>query len=242
MFSCIYRADARGQAKSEVLTFSCERVLCISKLLEFSINQTSLHEDIAYVRDLAEAGQQAPLLGGRFLAFWGALTTMAYFLHYSIAADLFGWPDIANAWLWGGFIVIFVIAQSLLVYTIRNKPGGNSAGNRAEATVWMAGGFALFAYFGTLIAKSFATGTPAPGFETSLPLVFAIYGTGLITSGVMANTKALTYAGAGAFAMIAAAIWFEGSTEIWAVASLGMFLTVLLPGLVLIRNEPKSVV
>ncbi|MEM9572692.1 MAG: hypothetical protein AAF996_14590 [Pseudomonadota bacterium] len=206
------------------------------------MNQSSLHEDIAYVRDLAEAGQKAPLLGGRFLVFWGALTTTAYFLHYAIAAGLYGWPDIAYAWVWGCFIASGILGQALLVYTIRNKPGGNSAGNRAEATVWMAGGFALFAYFGTLIAKSLATGEPVPGFESSLPLVFAIYGTGLITSGVMANTKALTYAGAGAFAMIAAAIWFDGTTEIWAVASLGMFLTVLLPGLVLIRNEPKSVV
>ena len=206
------------------------------------MNDTTLQDDLAYVRDLAEAGQQAPLLGGRFLAFWGAMTSAAYFLHYSISAEWLGWPDTAYAWVWGLFIIGGLIGQTLLVFSIRNKPGSNSVGNRSEATVWMAGGFALFAYFATLIVKSAVTGETAAGFETSLPLVFAIYGTGLITSGLMGKVNTLTYAGYGAFVMIALAIWFEGTIETWAVASLGAFTTVLIPGLILLRNEPKSVV
>ncbi|MEL6725929.1 MAG: hypothetical protein AAFP81_10840 [Pseudomonadota bacterium] len=206
------------------------------------MNDTTLQDDLAYVRDLAEAGQQAPLLGGRFLTFWGVLTSVAYFLHFSIAANLFGWPDTAYAWVWGTFIVAGGIGQGFLVSTIRNKPGGNSVGNRSEATVWMAGGFALFAYFATLIVKSIVVGGPVPGFEASLPLVFAIYGTGLITSGIMGNVKVLTYAGYGALAMVALSIWFEGAASSWAVASLGAFLTVLVPGLLMMRQEPKSVV
>ncbi len=206
------------------------------------MNDTTLRDDLAYVRDLAEAGQQAPLLGGRFLTFWGVLTTTAYFLHYAIAANLFGWPEVAYAWVWGSFIVIGGIGQAALGRSIRNKPGSNSAGNRAEATVWMAGGFALFAYFGTLIVKSIFVGGPMPGFEASLPIVFAIYGTGLITSGIMGNVKPLIYAGYGALAMIAFAIWFDGSDASWAVASIGAFLTVLVPGLILMRQEPKSVI
>ena len=30
-------------------------------------------EDIAYVRQLAESGARAPLIGGRFMAWWGLL-------------------------------------------------------------------------------------------------------------------------------------------------------------------------
>ncbi len=206
------------------------------------MNDTTLQDDLAYVRDLAEAGQQAPLLGGRFLTFWGTLTSTAYFLHYSIEANLFGWPDIAYAWVWGTFIVVGIAGQILLGYTIRNKPGGNSVGNRSEGTVWMAAGFALFAYFGTLIVKSLILGGPAPGFTASLPIVFALYGTGLITSGMMGNVKTLTYAGFAAFGILALAIWFEGTTASWAVASFGAFLTVLVPGILMMREEPKSVV
>lgn len=206
------------------------------------MNQSTLHDDLAYVRDLAEAGQQAPLLGGRFLAFWGLLTTIAYFLHFAIAANLFGWPEVAYAWVWGGFLVAGLTGQAVLGYTIRNKPGSQSVGNRSEATVWMAGGFALSAYFGTLIVKSILIGAPADGFETSLPVVFAVYGTALITSGVMGRVKTLTYAGFAALFMVALAIWFSGTDLTWAVASLGAFLTVLLPGLALMRDEPESVI
>ena len=206
------------------------------------MNETTLRDDLAYVRDLAEAGERAPLLGGRFLTFWGLLTTTAYFLHYSIEAGLFGWPDIAFAWVWGAFIIVGSIGQAVLGYSIRNKPGTSSVGNRTEATVWMAGGFALFVFFAALTVKSMQLGTAAPGFTASLPIVFAIYGTGLITSGSMSNTKILTYAGYGALAMIAVAIWFEGTEITWAVASLGAFLTVFVPGIILLRNEPKSVI
>lgn len=206
------------------------------------MTDTTLQDDLAYVRDLAEAGERAPLLGGRFLTFWGALTSIGYFLHYSVSSGLFGWPDVAYAWVWGTFMVVGIVGQVMLVRTMRNKPGGNSVGNRTEATVWMAGGFALFAYFGTVIVKSLTIGSPAPGFEASLPIVFAVYGTGLITSGLMANAKPLTFAGYGALAMIAIAVWFDGTDFTWAVASLGAFLTVLVPGLIMLQREPKSVI
>ncbi|MEO1554495.1 MAG: hypothetical protein AAFR82_11245 [Pseudomonadota bacterium] len=206
------------------------------------MTHTTLQDDLAYVRDLAEAGQSAPLLGGRFLTFWGALTSVSYFLHYSISAGLFGWPEVAYVWVWGTFIVVGIVGQIVLGYSIRNKPGGNSVGNRTEATVWMAGGFALFAYFATLIVKSIVMGGPVSGFEESLPIVFAVYGTGLITSGVMSNTNTLTYAGYSTFLMIAIALWFEGTEMTWAIASLAAFATVLIPGLIMLRQEPKSVI
>lgn len=206
------------------------------------MNQTTLQDDLAYVRDLAEAGESAPLLGGRFLTFWGGLTSVAYFLHYAISIDLFGWPNSAFGWVWGTFIIVGLLGQAVLGRTLRNKPGGNSVGNRAEATVWMAGGFALFAFFGALILKSLVTGSAVPGFETSLPIVFAIYGTGLLTSGLMGRARVLTYAGYVAFGIVALASWFDGTVEIWAVASLGAFLTVFVPGLIMMRAEPKSII
>jgi len=206
------------------------------------MNQSSLSDDLAYVRDLAEAGEQAPLLGGRFLAMWGALVSIAYFLHYATTANLFGWPSAAYAWIWGSFLVLGILGQAILVRTIQNKPGGNSVGNRSEATVWMAGGFALFAYFFALIVKSLQTGITDPGFENSLPIVFAVYGIGLITTGIMGKAKVQTYAGFGSLGMIVLAIWFQDTNEIWAVASFGALLTVLIPGLIMMRQEPKSVV
>ena len=94
------------------------------------MNQSTMSDDLAYVRDLAEAGENAPLLGGRFLTMWGGLVSVAYFLHYATTANLFGWPDTAFAWIWGSFLILGLTGQAVLIRSLRNKPGSSSVGNR----------------------------------------------------------------------------------------------------------------
>ncbi len=207
------------------------------------MNDSALKDDLAYVRDLAEAGQTAPLLGGRFLAWWGGLVTLAYASHFMIAEGMFGLGSTAYGILWAAFGIIGLGGYFLLVKSMSgNKPGASSAANRTEANVWLAGGFALFAYFITLTIKSILTQTADPGFMSSLPLVFSVYGTGLLTSGLMAKNNHLRNAGFMALTFVAISTWFSGTTFIWAIASLGAFITVFLPGIALLRQEPKSVV
>ncbi|MEO0548704.1 MAG: hypothetical protein AAFZ91_02200 [Pseudomonadota bacterium] len=204
---------------------------------------SSLSDDLNYIRDLAEAGQSAPLLGGRFLALWGGLVTLAYIGHYIALTGQFGATPVLFAIVWASFLVVGIFAQVLMVKTFpADKPGASSIGNRVEGVVWGAGGFALSAYFGTVIVKSVISGQPDPGFEWSLPLVFAVYSIGLLTSGVLANNRVLTIAGYGSLAMIALAAWFVGTAEIWLVGALAGFATFFVPGILMMRQEPKSVV
>ena len=207
------------------------------------MTQTTLGDDLAYVRDLAEAGQVAPLLGGRFLAWWGGMATLAYAGHYAIAAGIVDFGPAAYAWLWTAFGIIGTGGYFLLVKTMSGaKPGAASAGNKAEANVWMAGGMVLFAYFITLTVKSFATGQADAGFMNSLPLVFAVYAVGLLTSGAMATNTTLRNAGFVAMAMVAISTWFTGTNHVWLIASIGVFLTVFIPGILLMRQEPSDIV
>ncbi|MEL8055716.1 MAG: hypothetical protein AAGK66_06160 [Pseudomonadota bacterium] len=207
------------------------------------MNNPSLTDDLAYVRDLAEAGQHAPLLGGRFLAWWGGLITLAYAGHFAIASGIIQTGGMAYAYLWGGFAIIGLVGYFALIRSFsRDKPGQSSAGNKAEASVWMIGGFTLFAYFGTLLVKSAFGGETVVGFESSLPLVFSIYAIGLFTSGAMANNSTLKSSGYAALLIVAFATWFSETNLIWAVASAGAFLTVFIPGILMLKNEPKSVV
>lgn len=204
---------------------------------------TDLADDLVYLKDLAEAGAQAPLLGGRFLAWWGGLVTLAYSGHYAIASGLVSTDPIAYAYLWSAFGVIGLLGYFGLVRTMSpDKPGQSSVGNRVEANVWMIAGFALFAYFGTLTVQSIVTSAPASGFVTSLPLVFTAYAIGLFTSGAIAKNGVLRTAGFGALGMVALSTWFAGTVFIWAIAALGAFLTVFVPGLLLLRREPRTVV
>ena len=207
------------------------------------MNNPTITDDLAYVRDLAEAGQQAPLLGGRFLAWWGAMITLAYTGHFMIASGILDFGSIAYAYLWGGFAIIGLGGYFALIKTMsRDKPGQSSAGNKVEANVWMIAGFTLFANFGTLILKGVFGLESIAGFETSLPIVFTAYAIALFTSGSMAENKVLKAAGFGALLIIALSVWFEGTKLVWAIAAFGGFLTVFVPGLLMLQREPKSIV
>jgi len=207
------------------------------------MDSPSLTDDLAYVRDLAEAGQQSPLLGGRFLAWWGGLATLAYAGHYLLETGMLGLGGMAYLYLWSGFGIIGLLGYFTLVKTRpTDKPGQFSATNKVEANVWMIAGFSLFAYFMALTLKALAGGDATAGFVGSLPLVFTAYAIGLFTSGAIARNNILKTAGFGALGMVVLATLFGDQQMIWAIASLGAFLTVFLPGLLMLMREPKSIV
>src|SRR4051795_8632287 len=96
-------------------------------------------EDIRYVRELAESGAHAPLLGGRFMAWWGLLLTSAYLLHHLALSGIVGDGETIFGWIWGGFGALGATGQYVLARTMPPKAGSGSAGNRASRAVWVAG-------------------------------------------------------------------------------------------------------
>lgn len=205
------------------------------------MTQPSLSDDLAYVRAVAESGRNAPLLGGRFLAWWGGLLGPAYLIHYGLASDRLTLGDMAYFYMWGGFMLIGTAGFFALVRKVSPEtPGQASVGAQVEANVWKIAGFVLSAYFLTLFVKAFTGGDAIAGFEHSLSVVFSVYAIALFTSGAIVGNRVLKTAAYGALAMIALSTWFAGTAEIWAVAALGVFLTVFLPGVVLMVQEPRG--
>ncbi|MEQ9505437.1 MAG: hypothetical protein RLO80_04140 [Hyphomonas sp.] len=206
-----------------------------------SPNQT-LSSDLAYVRDLAEAGQNAPLLGGRFLAMWGGLVTLAYAGHYLIATGAFGLPPSAYWMLWVAFGILGGIGQYVMVKGIGNKPGQASAGNRVQSVLWTTAGFFLFTYFVGLIARLVITGEGLEGFYWSVPMVLGLYGIGQFVTGAISGQSALKFAGIAAFAGVFAATFLTGTEYIWLVGSVSAFAAVFVPGVMMMRSEPSETV
>jgi hypothetical protein len=203
----------------------------------------SLADDLSYVRELAEAGQHAPLLGGRFLAWWGGAATLAYLGHFVIETRIFDLPPSALSWMWGAFAVIGFGGFKLMQARFRPmKPGSGSTGNRVSASVWMGAGFTLFAYFAGVVLKSALEGQPSIGFYWSVPVVLGAYGLSQLTSGLIAQSRPLIVAGWLAIASVSAAVLAVGYTEIWLIGAVAAFLTVFLPGILLMRNEPSETV
>jgi hypothetical protein len=202
----------------------------------------TLSSDLAYVRDLAEAGQNAPLLGGRFLILWGGLVSLAYTGHFLIATGAFGLAPSALWMLWVAMGVVGGAGQFLLVSALRGKPGGASTGNRVQSVLWSTAGMFLFVYFAGLMARVFFTGEGVEGFYWSVPMVLGLYGIGQFVTGAMTGSSALKFAGIAAFAGVLAATFLTGTEYIWLVGAASAFTAVFIPGLLMMRAEPSETV
>lgn len=203
----------------------------------------SLADDLAYVRDLAEAGQRAPLLGGRFHIWWGGLTTLAYLAHYAIAEGMTGLPSSALAILWIGYVIVGLAGSFTLQFTLSPaKPGASSTGNRVSALVWKGGGIFLGAYFTGAFLKTAINDGAVNAFLWSIPLVIGVYGLAQYVGGMIAGSRVLILAGQGALVAMVPAVMLVGSNYAWLVGAAVAAFCVLLPGILLMRNEPSDTI
>ena len=202
------------------------------------VTADAAQEDLRYVRQLAESGAHAPLLGGRFMAWWGLLLSIAYVVHHFALAGRIGDSNRIFAIVWIAFSVLGLLGQLVLARSMPAKAGEGSAGNRASRSVWVAAAAAIGAMvIGTAIAARSGAGPAA--FDWIVPVAFAVYACALIVTGSLAKNGVTVAAGAGAVVMIALFSAIILSPDRYLVAAAGVALTVLLPGLLLLRAEPR---
>ncbi len=202
----------------------------------------TLTSDLAFVRDLAEAGQNAPLLGGRFLAWWGGIMTPAYLGHYLIATGAIGFGRESLAIWWLTITALGVIGQIALVKVFPPKPGASSAGNRVQSVLWMSAGFLMFAFFAGVFGRVILLDGGIEGFYWSVPLVIGLYGLGQLVTGLIAENSALKFAGIAALCGTTIACLLTGTEYVWLAGAAVAFLAVFVPGLMMLRREPATTV
>jgi hypothetical protein len=195
-------------------------------------------EDLRYVRQLAESGAHAPLLGGRFMVWWGLLLTVAYTLQHFGLQGAFGEGGAAFGLIWGGFGLLGGLGQFVLARSHTGKAGSGSAGNRASRPVWAAAAFAILSMFvGLAIASRGKIGPTT--FDPIVPVAFAAYACALIVTGALARSAVARTAGAGAAVMVGLFAAVIVSPDRYLLAAAGAFAMVLLPGLLLLRAEQR---
>lgn len=199
-------------------------------------------DDLAYVRQLSESGACAPLNGGRFMAWWGLMITIGWTLqHFALSGQLrVGDHGAVFGIIWFSFGVIGGLGQFLLARSMPAKAGAGSAGNRASRTVWGAGAFAIISMVIGVAVLANRSGGGYAVFDWIVPLAFAVYACALIVTGKLASEKVAVMAGYGAIVMIGLFAAFMLHPDRYLLAAAGAAVTVLLPGLILVRREPKA--
>ncbi|HEX6374142.1 MAG TPA: hypothetical protein VFZ91_00310 [Allosphingosinicella sp.] len=194
-------------------------------------------EDIRYVRQLAESGAHAPLLGGRFMAWWGLLLTVAYALQHFALHGRIGDGETVFGWIWGGFGLLGALGQFVLARTISGKAGAGSAANRASRPAWFAAACAIGSM---VVGVAIAARDGGPQiFDWIVPVAFTAYACALIVTGALARSGITKAAGAGAVVMVGLFTALIFSPDRYLLAAAGVFATVMLPGLLLLRAEPR---
>lgn len=197
------------------------------------------NDDLAYLRQVTEAARSAPLLGGRFLIFWGMLVGAAWAGHGLVLSS--GWPEAWLGGLWASFGIIAGIGMFFLRRSVSGKPGLGSIGNRVEATVWSGAGFGLLSYIGgILVAGSIGALESIEGIDTIMSVAFVVYGLAFLATAVASGNNwlrifaALSFAGAGVIP------FFLGNPAIYLFSAALVIVVAVVPGIILLIREPAS--
>ncbi len=201
----------------------------------------SVHDDIAYMKALAQEGRQSPLIGGSVLIAAGLIFGIASLINYAIATGVIALPPVAYSGLWGAAMLVFfgvLIVQSRRCAT---KPGAKSAANRAASAGWMGVGLTVFVL--SLSMTVIGWKTRSPMITLIFPsLIFALYGSGWAVSATMSDQKWQWTLAIACWIAAPLIAFLTGSSLIWLAYAAGLFAFALVPGVLLLRQEPSEVI
>lgn len=204
---------------------------------------STLTDDLKFARKVAEAGLRSPLLGGRFLLWWGAMVGLAYAIHYLLLTSLAAPAGPAIGWLWICFGLVSVPGYLLIRRRYPfHQPGSGSQANRAERAVWAAAGLMLLGVMVGAMARVLAGSPPQQVFPWTVPAVFGAFAIAQLVTGWIAEARVLQFAGFVALIFVAVCFPLVGQEKLYATASAGVFATVFLPGFLLWRNESAGLI
>lgn len=201
----------------------------------------SVHDDIAYMKALAQEGRHAPLLGGSILIAAGLIFGLASIVHYGIDSGIIDLPPVAYAVLWASAMLVFFVVLTVRIGRIGSKPGAQSAANRAASAGWMGVGLGVFvmALSMAVIGWKVQSEIPALIFPS---LIFALYGSGWAVSATMSDQKWQWRLAIACWIAAPLIAFLTGSPLMWLAYAAGLFLFALLPGVLLVRQEPSEVI
>ena len=202
-------------------------------------DQTNIHEDISYLRNLAESGRNGPVLGGVFLVAAGLVFGLASVISWAVREGLLpikGWVEL---YLWLGASAVFAVFWvAAFLRLVRHKQAAATATNSAFGTIWGACGIGVMVVFATtlIIADRLHAPIVLNGY---LPVIFSFYGSAWFASAALARRRWMFVAAAGSFAFsFLVALLAENHMQGLAMG-MGLILLLSLPGLKLMSDTRR---
>ena len=147
---------------------------------------------------------------------------------------------------WAAAGIIGWIASMTLARRRGSKPGAMTLGNRTAAATWFSVGIFMTVFWIALIfAHDDFTQFGVPKFflfTLMFPIAFGVYGIAFYASAVAARAHWLKSFAFISWAFSITALFMAGAPYQFLVGAAGCFACAVLPGLMLMRGEPKEIV
>ncbi|MDI7773820.1 hypothetical protein [Asticcacaulis sp. EMRT-3] len=196
----------------------------------------TVHDDIAFMRQMAERGQRGPIMGGAFLTGAGLIFGAACFVQWAMQTGHLPEPTGARiAGLWGGATALWLVVWLILFFNLRKNckaiPGN---GQTAFGSAWAACGLGTIVMLIAVFITSNRLGNPE--LLSLMPMIaFAFYGAAWLVSGALARRGWMVLVSLCAFAL-ALILAAMSDASLLIVMGAGLFATIFLPGLIMMRG------
>lgn len=189
-------------------------------------------ENLAFLRRLAHAGQEAPLMAGPYLVAGGAWFGAASLVQWPLLRNLIGLSFGQATFAWLVAAVGFAVHLALLIRRDRHRV--ENAANRVVNAAWMGVGLGIFAFWLGVAAMAWQR---SDGFvmNTIILQVLTVYGIAWIIAAAATGQgwmKANAF-----FALLTVPVLgaFVGTGHEYLVYAIALVLTAVVPGVRLSR-------
>jgi hypothetical protein len=190
--------------------------------------------DLSYLRNLATAGQNAPLMAGPYLVAGGAWFAAASLLQWPVIRDVLGLDagQAVLAWL----LAAAGFAVHLTVLLRRDRGRAENTSNRAVNAVWSGIGWCIFAFWVGAAIMSYRKGDAFLMNAISLH-VLAVYGVGWTVAAVMTGRGWMQFNAAMALLTVPVLGALVGTGQEYLAYAIALVLTAIVPGLRIMRES-----
>jgi hypothetical protein len=205
-----------------------------------------LESDAAYVRALAEEGAEAPLVGGVLYVIWGLVIAVASLVGFLNAYGIVAMPLVGGVRYWLAAFILGWLATFAFGRRVIGKPGALTVGNRTAAAAWLAVGVFLSLFW--IAAMIFGGRLRTAGVEPQVifglmfPVAFGVYGIAFYATAVAARLSWMRGFALAAWLFFLAALYHVGDARQLLVGAAGSLICAVLPGFLLMRQEPSEIV
>lgn len=197
-----------------------------------------VHDDLAFMRDLAERGQRGSITGGSLFLAGGLLYGVQCLYYWAELGGLFDGPAVVDMAFAIVPTVLFVAALVVVLWKDRNAGQGGLMSRALNAVF---GGIGL-ANLAMVVVFGFGAASGGMAVWLFYPaVIFALQGAAWYTAAVLRKRAWLGLVAAGWLASAVALGLSREALEIYlAVCTASLFLLMALPGYVLIRLARKE--